>query len=110
MGKKKDKDGDEEMIDDTISNLDPVERLFGIELESTIQNQECADEAPQVKKENVLKLSCHIDNNNNPVNSLADGLEVSLAGDMEKFSEQLQRNSIFKKTSKVNKLPSYLCV
>lgn len=29
---------------------------------------------------------------------------------MEKFSEALQRNAVFKKTSKVNKLPSYLCI
>jgi ubiquitin carboxyl-terminal hydrolase 14 len=29
---------------------------------------------------------------------------------MEKFSEVLQRNAVFKKTSKINKLPSYLCV
>jgi hypothetical protein len=40
MGKKKDEDGDDEMIDDTNKNLDPVERLFGIDLESTIQNTE----------------------------------------------------------------------
>ena len=89
MGKKQDKDGDEEMIDDTISNLDTVERLFGIELESTIKNSECEDEPAEVKKESVLKLSCHIDNNNNPINSLADGLDISLEGEMEKFSQQL---------------------
>jgi ubiquitin carboxyl-terminal hydrolase 14 len=29
---------------------------------------------------------------------------------MEKFSEILQRNAVFKKTSKINKLPNYLCV
>ena len=29
---------------------------------------------------------------------------------MEKFSEVLQRNAIYKKKSLVNKLPSYLCV
>jgi hypothetical protein len=38
MGAKKDQDGDEEMIDDTNKDLDPVERLFGVDLESTIQN------------------------------------------------------------------------
>jgi ubiquitin carboxyl-terminal hydrolase 14 len=58
----------------------------------------------------VLKLSCHIDNNNNPINSLADGIELSMVGDIEKNSEVLGRNAVFKKTSKVNKLPSYLCV
>jgi len=73
------------MTDDT-TNLDTIERLFGIELESTVKNAECEDEPEEVKKENVLKLSCHIDNNNNPINSLADGLDISLTGEMEKFS------------------------
>lgn len=31
-------------------------------------------------------------------------------GEIEKYSETFQRNAVFKKTSKVNKLPSYLCV
>ena len=35
---------------------------------------------------------------------------ISLEGEQEKFSEVLQRNAIFKKTSKLNKLPSYLCI
>jgi ubiquitin carboxyl-terminal hydrolase 14 len=55
-------------------------------------------------------LSCHIDNNNNPVNDLSEGLNISLVGEMEKYSEELQRNAVFKKTSRINKLPSYLCV
>jgi len=29
---------------------------------------------------------------------------------MEKFSEALQRNAIWNKTSKINKLPSYICI
>lgn len=60
--------------------------------------------------EHVLKLSCHIDNNNNPINTLEEGLQISLSGEIEKNSEVLQRNAIYKKTSKVNKLPSYLCI
>lgn len=70
MAKKKevDGDGDQEMIDET-TNQDPVERLFGIDLESTTENIEIPEEKT-VQKEHVLKLSCHIDNNNNPVNSL----------------------------------------
>ena len=57
-----------------------------------------------------MKLPCHIDNNNNPINSLQEGLDISLCGEMEKFSEALQRNAVYKKTSKINKLPSYLCI
>jgi len=50
--------------------MDPVQKLFGIDLESTVKNSETDAEEPTVKKEHVLKLSCHIDNNNNPINSL----------------------------------------
>ena len=33
-----------------------------------------------------------------------------MSGEIEKFSQVLQRNAIFKKKSLVSKLPSYLCV
>lgn len=112
MAKQKELEGDaenEEMIDDTNKNTDAVERLFGIDLESTIENQEMPDEK-EIKREHVLKLSCHIDNNNKPIDNINEGLELSLVGDLEKHSDALQRNAIFKKTSRVNKLPGYLCV
>ena len=73
-------------------------------------NSETEAEPHQVSHENVLKLPCHIDNNNNPINSIQEGLDISLTGELEKFSEVLQRNAVFKKTSKINKLPSYLCI
>jgi len=98
------------MLDDTTENDDIIERLFGIELETTVKNTECEAEPDTVQKEHVLKLSCHIDNNNNPINNLADGLDLSLSGDIEKNSMVLGRNAVFHKTSKVNKLPNYLCV
>ena len=60
--------------------------------------------------EKVMKLPCHIDNNNNPISNIDEGLEISLKGQLEKFSEMLQRNAIFEKSQKINKLPSYLCV
>ena len=79
-------------------------------MESTIKCAETDAEPAKTTTENVLKLSCHIDNNNNPINNLQQGLDISMEGDLEKFSEALQRNAVYKKTSKVNKLPSYLCV
>jgi hypothetical protein len=30
--------------------------------------------------EKVLRLGCHIDNNNNPINMLTEGLRISLEG------------------------------
>ena len=74
-----------------------MDKLFGIELENTQKNKECADEEAQVSKENVLKLSCHIDNNNNPVNHLPEGLKISLEGDIEKYSDILGRNAVYSK-------------
>lgn len=98
------------VMDDEMAALDPITRLFEIELESTVSNTESEAEPEKTTSEKVLKLSCHIDNNNNPINNIQDGFNISLSGELEKFSEVLQRNSIFKKKSLVNKLPSYLCV
>lgn len=71
--------------DETGSN-DLIEKLFGIELVNTVKNKESEDEPVQVSKEQVLRLSCHIDNNNNPINHLGEGLKISLEGDIEKYS------------------------
>lgn len=83
---------------------DMIEKLFGIELVNTVKNKESEAEPEQVTKENVLRLSCHIDNNNNPINHLAEGLKISLEGDIEKYSPVLDRNAIYAKKSLVNKL------
>lgn len=88
MGKQKDNDGDTEMIDDTNESLDQVERLFGIELETTMKCTE-SEEEKSVTKEKVLKLECHIDNNNKPIDTLDDGLDISMSGQVEKISELL---------------------
>ena len=108
--KKQVADGDAEMVDDDTAALDPVTRLFEVDLESTVVNTESDAEPEVTQTEKVLKLSCHIDNNNNPINNIQDGLDVSLTADLEKFSEALQRNAVYKKKSLVSKLPSYLCV
>ena len=67
------------MLDDETAALDPVTRLFEVELESTIVNTESDAEPEQTATEKVLKLSCHIDNNNNPIDNIQDGLDVSLS-------------------------------
>jgi len=38
---------------------------------------EAPEEPATVQTEKVLRLSCHIDNNNNPINSLSEGLKIS---------------------------------
>lgn len=70
VAKKEEPDGDAEMVDDDTAALDPVTRLFEVELESTVVNTESDAEPEKTTTEKVLKLSCHIDNNNNPINNL----------------------------------------
>ena len=87
-----------------------IEKLFGIELVNTVKSKETEAEPVKETSEQVLRLSCHIDNNNNPINHMLEGLKISLEGDIEKYSDILGRNSIYFKQSKINKLPSYLTV
>ena len=89
---------------------DLIDKLFGIELQNTIKNKETEIEPEEVKNERVIRLSCHIDNNNNPISHMAEGLKISLEGDVEKFSETLGRNCLYFKKAQVNSLPSYLTV
>ena len=89
---------------------DMVEKLFGTEIVSTVKNKETDAEPVKETSEQVLRLSCHIDNNNNPINHMLEGLKISLEGDIEKYSDVLGRNSIYFKQSKINKLPEYLTV
>lgn len=69
---------------DDEESADLVEKLFSIELLNEVKNKENPDEPPQITKENVLRLSCHIDNQNQPISHLSEGLKVSLEGDIEK--------------------------
>ncbi len=87
-------------------NEDVVGNLFEIELESEAKCLEAPEEPASVQTEKVLRLSCHIDNENNPINSMSEGLRLSLGGQMEKNSPSLGRNAIYQKTSRVNKLVS----
>ena len=78
-----------------IQQRDPVGQLFDIELESNISCAETEAEPHKTVSEHVLKIPCHIDNDNKPIDSLQDGLDISLKGEQEMFSEVLQRNAIF---------------
>lgn len=55
-----------------------VQDLFEIELTSTIENPDIADEPKKISVERGKKLMCIIDNQNKPVNSLIEGITVSL--------------------------------
>lgn len=85
---------------------DIIGNLFELELTSDIKCLEAPDEPATQQAEKVLRLSCHIDNNNNPINSLSEGLRISLEGQVEKNSPSLGRNALYSKTSRINKLVS----
>lgn len=85
---------------------DLIGNLFEIELQSELKCVEAPDEPATFQNEKVLRLSCHIDNNNNPINMLWEGIKISLEGDIEKRSQTLGRDAVYHKTSRINKLVS----
>lgn len=89
---------------------DLIEKLFGIELVTTLKNKEDPEEPVTETREQVLRLSCHIDSSTNHVNHVGEGIKLSLEGDIEKHSSTQGRNCVYFKQQKVNKLPSYLTV
>lgn len=46
----------------------------------------------------------------NPVNNLKDGIKIGLEEEVEKFSEGLNRNSLWTKSYRIASLPKYLIV
>jgi ubiquitin carboxyl-terminal hydrolase 14 len=83
-----------------------IGNLFEIELQSELKCVEAPDEPSTIQNEKVLRLSCHIVNNNNPINMLFEGIKISLEGDIEKRSQTLGRDAVYHKTSRINKLVS----
>ncbi|CAI5726551.1 unnamed protein product [Hyaloperonospora brassicae] len=84
-----------------------VDALFGLEMDETIECTESDVEAVIAKKEKALKLVCNI---TIETNHLAEGIKIGLEGTIEKHSEVLGRNAVWKKTLRINRLPKYLCV
>lgn len=87
-----------------------VSHLFDIDFEVTLTNTQAEDEEKQVTHEKQKELRCYIDNNNKPISHLFDGIKLSLEGEVEKYSEHLQAQSVYKKDLKMNNLPPYLVV
>jgi len=85
-----------------------IEQLFNIETDVTYKNTEVPEEAEQVRKESSFKLACHIESQE--INDVLAGIKSSLAGEVEKRSEILQRDCVYSKKTKISRLPSYLMV
>lgn len=89
-----------------------IDDLFGIQLETTLNNAE-ADEPTQIQEESSRKLLCNIQGGVGTVEKvdhMHQGLLLGLEGSVEKFSTKLQKNSIWKKTQRISKLPKYICI
>jgi ubiquitin carboxyl-terminal hydrolase 14 len=84
-----------------------VDRLFGMEMETVYTNTETEAEPPQVRTETARKLSCHI---SVKTNFMLDGILDSLDEVVTKRSELLGRETSYKKSSRVSKLPQYALV
>lgn len=87
--------------------MDLIGNLFEIELLNESKCQEVPDEPVEYSHEKIMKLSCHIDNNNNPINMLTEGLKISLEGQVEKRCPSLGRDALYSIKKTLHKLVSY---
>lgn len=84
-----------------------ITKYMSGEFETEMKSDEAPEEAPSKGTEAFTKLDCHISIS---TNYLKDGLLAGLEEKMEKYSATLDRNSEYKKTKKVSRLPKYLTV
>jgi ubiquitin carboxyl-terminal hydrolase 14 len=88
------------------SSRNVVEELFGLQVETTL-SMIGGSEAPEIKSEKVLKLTCHI---NSGTNHLIEGMKESMLGNLRKFSPTLNGEADYSTVGKVTTLPSFLMV
>ncbi|GAA6018356.1 hypothetical protein JCM10207_000816 [Rhodosporidiobolus poonsookiae] len=82
------------------------EQLMG-EFEKTLKSAEAPDEAPTVLKEPFLEVKCNI---SMQTNYMMQGIAESMEQDIEKNSPSLGRQAVYKETTRIARLPSYLTV
>lgn len=84
-----------------------IDQFFSIDFKSTLTCAESETEPVATLDETELQLSCFLDKE---VKYLVSGINNRLSGELEKNSEVLGRNAIWKKDTKINRLPAYLSV
>ena len=91
--------------------------LFGVRLATTLKCLETDDEPNVDQMEHNMKLRCNImggGGSTTKIDFMRDGIKLALAPDggeqIEKASAVLGRNAAWKRESKVDSLPKYLCV
>ena len=106
----KDVFGDREGLPPTDSVVDA---LFSIGFETKETCAETDDEDVVTRTSKDVKLRCNIvggAGSDTKVDHLYQGLELGLSGEIEKRSEKLGRNAVWKKETKIKRLPRYLCL
>ncbi|GAA5863401.1 hypothetical protein JCM8547_006970 [Rhodosporidiobolus lusitaniae] len=84
-----------------------VEQFLMGEFEKTLKSAEAPDEEPTLSKEPFLEVKCNISMN---TNYMMQGISESLEQDIEKNSPSLGRQAVYKETTRISRLPSYLTV
>ena len=90
-----------------------IDSLFQIGFETKETCAETEDEEVVTRTSNDYKLRCNIVGggaSSDKIDHLYQGLELGLSGEIEKRSEKLGRNAVWKRESKISRLPRYLCI
>jgi ubiquitin carboxyl-terminal hydrolase 14 len=91
-----------------------VDSMFGLKMEDTLTCPEAGDLEPPVRSYDLQrKLVCNIQGGHGStvqIDHIADGVSLALNSELEKNSDALGRNAVWKKESKVDRLPKYLCI
>ncbi|CAM9587800.1 unnamed protein product, partial [Discosporangium mesarthrocarpum] len=88
-----------------------IDALFGLEMEEELKSEESGE--AKTSHSTTRKLVCNIQGgggSNTQINHLSEGLAIGLKGEVVKNSEVLRREAVFSLTSRISRLPRYLCV
>ncbi|EGR34188.1 ubiquitin specific peptidase, putative [Ichthyophthirius multifiliis] len=86
-----------------------IKDLLQIDFEVKYINNDNPDDY-QIKTETAKKLMCTIDNQNNPINQLTEGINISLQETVQKNSQLDNQTHSFSKITRIKKLPSILSI
>lgn len=95
------------------SRTNVLDTLFGIEFRTTLHCAETDAETDTTQVESSRKLICNIQGGAGStvqINHMHEGIRLGLEGDIEKRSAVLGRDAVWHKTSRIRRLPRYLCV
>lgn len=84
-----------------------IDQYFSGEFTCVMKNEESSDEISSTNFESFLQLSCFISQD---VKYLNTGLKLRLEERLTKMSSTLGRDASYLKTSRISRLPGYLCI